>query len=81
MGEPAQLVDRRCAVLLGAVGDQIIDAPESLDVLEDGLYTSARWHGHGPPRLAHKSWRGFVVQALLLLPMFVLICLAVRRRE
>ena len=72
--------DARCLSVLPVVA-QMSEFPESLQLVEDGLYTPPGTHGQGEARDAHKSLIGLYVQACVVLLLFGLVCAALRWRE
>ena len=76
----AQDDDGRCRAVLSVVA-QMTDFPESLQVVEDGLYTPPSTHGQGKARDAHPAVIGIYVQGGVVLLLFGLVCLALRWRE
>jgi len=78
--QEAQDDDSRCLAVLPVVA-QMTDFPESVQVVEDGLYTPPSTHGKGKARDAHHSRIGLYVQATYNLILLVLVCVALRFRE
>ena len=76
----AQDDDSRCLAVLPVVA-QMTDFPESLQVVEDGLYTPPSTHGKGKARDAHPAVIGLYVQGGVVLLLFGLVCVALRWRE
>ena len=76
----AQDDDTRCRAVL-SVTAQMTDFPESLQVVEDGLYTPPSTHGKGKARDAHASVVGLYVQGGYALLLFTLVCIALRYKE
>jgi len=72
--------DARCAAVLSAVS-QMTEFPESLQVVEDGLYTPPGRHGQGQARDATRSYIGLFVLGGYALLFFVLICIVVRLKD
>ncbi|MCC6749378.1 MAG: FHA domain-containing protein [Deltaproteobacteria bacterium] len=72
--------DGRCKAILGVVSN-MTDFPESLQVVEDGLYTPPSLHRDGPARVAHRSHLGLAVLGGYNLLLFALICLFVRLKD
>jgi ABC-type multidrug transport system ATPase subunit/pSer/pThr/pTyr-binding forkhead associated (FHA) protein len=72
--------DGRCAAVL-PMTSQLTDFPESLELVEDGLYTPPSTHGKGAARDATKSHLGLAVQGGYVLLLFILICIFVRLKD
>jgi hypothetical protein len=72
--------DARCEAILSVVG-QMNDFPESLQVVEDGLYTPPGAHGKGRARDATKSDIGLYVLGGYTALLFVLICVVMRLKD
>ncbi|MBW2735882.1 MAG: ATP-binding cassette domain-containing protein, partial [Deltaproteobacteria bacterium] len=72
--------DARCTSLLPVMSN-LVDYPETLQVVEDGLYTRPGLHDTGPPRLAHKSFIGFYVLGGSVLLFMILVCIFVRLKD
>jgi hypothetical protein len=72
--------DRRCLAILPVMG-QMTDFPESLQVMEDGLYTPLRAHGRGKARDATPSFIGLYVLGGFTLLSFILVCIFVRLKD
>ncbi len=72
--------DARCKALL-PVMSSLVDFPETLMVVEDGLYTLPSDHDDGPARRAHKSYLGFIVQGAMVLLMLILVCIFMRLKD
>jgi ABC-type multidrug transport system ATPase subunit/pSer/pThr/pTyr-binding forkhead associated (FHA) protein len=79
LGLEGQDDDGRCAAIQPAVG-QMLEFPETLQVVEDGWYTPSADQGKGPARLATKSNIGLLVLGSYNLLLFFLVCLFVRLR-
>ena len=75
-----QADDAHCKAVLPVVG-QMSQFPESLQVVEDGLYTPASAHGKGLARQATRSSRGFFFLGGYSLALFVLVCVFVRLKD
>jgi hypothetical protein len=78
LGVLEQIEDAHCRAVHPVMA-AMIDFPESLQLVEDGLYTPARWHERGPPRQAHESSRGLAVQGVMVLLSLLCAGLLVRR--
>jgi ABC-type multidrug transport system ATPase subunit len=76
----SQSDDGRCAAVL-PMTSQLTDFPESLQVVEDGLYTPPSEHGKGASRDATRSHLGLAVQGGYVLLLFILICIFVRLKD
>jgi ABC transport system ATP-binding/permease protein len=76
----SQTDDGRCKSIL-PVTSQMTDFPESLQVVEDGLYTPPGGHGKGEAREATKSLIPLAVLGGYTLLLFILICLFVRLKD
>jgi ABC-type multidrug transport system ATPase subunit/predicted component of type VI protein secretion system len=72
--------DARCAAVLPVVG-QMTEFPESLQVVEDGLYTPPSAHGKGRARDATKSYVGLFVLGGYTLLLFMLVCVVMRLKD
>jgi hypothetical protein len=73
LGTEPQTEDGYCAAIFEVMG-QMNDFPESLHVIEDGLYTPSRYHGKGKAREATPSIRGLLVLSAFTLVLFALVC-------
>lgn len=80
MDKEDQPEDARCSSLIPVLSS-LMDTPETLEVVEDGLYTPPKLHDDGPPRLAHKSMIGFYVQGGMVLLLLILVCIFVRLKD
>ncbi len=76
----SQIDDRRCRAVLPMVS-QMVDFPETLELMEDGLYTPRAVHGQGEARQATRSNHGFVVLGGYTLIFFGLVCVFLRRKD
>jgi ABC-type multidrug transport system ATPase subunit/pSer/pThr/pTyr-binding forkhead associated (FHA) protein len=72
--------DARCEALLPVVSS-LVDYPETLQVVENGLYTAPSDHEDGPPRRAHKSFIPMAVQGGMVLLLLILVCIFVRLKD
>ena len=72
--------DGLCSALLPFAGN-LVDRPETLQLVEDGFYTAPSLHDEGPPRLAHKSYIGLGVQGAMVLLLMLLVCIFVRLKD
>ena len=72
--------DARCKSLVPLMSS-LVDFPETLLVVEDGLYTLPSQYDDGPPRRAHKSFMGLYVQGGMVLLMLILVCIFVRLKD
>jgi hypothetical protein len=70
----------RCASVLAVVG-QMTEFPESLQVVEDGLYTPPGAHGKGRARDATRSPIGLFVLGGYSLLFFILVCVVMRLKD
>jgi hypothetical protein len=71
---------RRCRAILPVMA-QMTQFPESLQVVENGLYTPPDRHGAGTARDATKSHIGLWVLGGYTLLFFVLVCVVVRLKD
>jgi hypothetical protein len=72
--------DRRCEAIIPMM-PTMFNYPETLEVVEDGLYTPPALHGQGKARLAHRSYIPLFVLGGYALLSFVLVCLFVRLKD
>jgi ABC-type multidrug transport system ATPase subunit/predicted component of type VI protein secretion system len=80
LGAVSQSDDGRCKAILPLVS-QMVDFPEALEVVEDGLYTPPGAHRRGEAREANPSHIGLFVLTGYTVVLFGLICVFVRRRD
>jgi hypothetical protein len=76
----SQSDDGRCKAILPMVS-QMTDFPESLQVVEDGLYTPPGAHGKGEARDATKSYIPLGVLGGYTLLLIILVCVFVRLKD
>jgi ABC-type multidrug transport system ATPase subunit/pSer/pThr/pTyr-binding forkhead associated (FHA) protein len=80
LGEEDQDEDGHCAAIL-PVMSQMTAFPESLQLVEDGLYTPPAAHGQGRAREATKSHIGLLVLGGYTLLLFILVCIFMRLKD
>ncbi len=78
--EEDQIDDGHCRAVLPMIS-QMVDFPEALQLMEDGLYTPAAAHGRGQARQATRASRGFVVLGGYTVIFFGLVCIFLRRKD
>jgi ABC transport system ATP-binding/permease protein len=76
----AQDDDGKCRSVLPVLG-QMTDFPESLQVVEDGLYTPPSAHGKGAARDATPSTIGLYVLGGYTALLFALVCIFLKRKD
>jgi ABC transport system ATP-binding/permease protein len=72
--------DARCLAIVPVIS-QLTEFPESLQVVEDGLYTPPSAHGVGKVREANKSYIGLFVLGGYTLLLFILVCIVMRFKD
>lgn len=80
LGQEDQDDDGRCTAILPVVG-QMVEFPESLQLVEDGFYTLPADQKKGPARQATKSFWGLIVLGGYNVLLFLLVCLFVRLKD
>jgi hypothetical protein len=76
----SQTDDGQCKAVLPMLS-QMMEFPESLQVVEDGLYTPFSSHGKGAPREATRSLHGLFALGGFASLYFALVCLFMRRKD